>query len=216
MTSRGFHERLLRRARKANIVVAPDTADRLEAYYRLLARWSNKINLTAFSLAELNDQAVDRLLIEPLVASRFVPESPKAALTWFDLGSGGGSPAIPLKTVRPATWLTMVESKTRKVAFLREAVRSLELFDTVVEHARVEDMAERPEVHGKAHLITVRGVRIDSAFLDAIATLLTHQGQLFLFASEAPRAAATANFSVADTAKLADSPSSHLVILRRV
>ena len=71
---------------------------RLEIYYRLLSRWNTKINLTALPLEDLTDHAVDRLLIEPLAAARFVPESP---LTWFDLGSGGGSPALPLKLVRP-------------------------------------------------------------------------------------------------------------------
>jgi len=147
MTSREFDERLSRRARKANVPLTHDIVERLEEYYRLLARWNTKVNLTALQLSEFTDQAVDRLLIEPLAAARFVLDSP---LAWFDLGSGGGSPAIPLKIARPAARLTMVESKVRKTAFLREAVRMLGLRDTSVENARFEDIAVRQSSIGAA------------------------------------------------------------------
>src|SRR5258706_16203374 len=113
MTSREFRERLSRRARKASLSLSAQAVDQLEVYYRVLARWNTKVNLTALQLEELTDSAVDRLLVEPLAAARFVLDSP---LVWFDLGSGGGSPAIPLKIVRPAARLTMVESKVRKAA----------------------------------------------------------------------------------------------------
>ncbi|MCK7483655.1 MAG: hypothetical protein M0C28_46535 [Candidatus Moduliflexus flocculans] len=42
----------------------------LGAYYRLLEFWNEKVNLTAFSLKDAPDEAIDRLLIEPLVAAR--------------------------------------------------------------------------------------------------------------------------------------------------
>src|SRR5204862_8088216 len=65
MTSREFQERLSRRAKKANVSLTAPVIDRLEAYYRLLALWNTKINLTALQLEELTDSAVDRLLLEP-------------------------------------------------------------------------------------------------------------------------------------------------------
>jgi len=121
VTSREFRDRLIRRARRAKIAVAPETADVLEEYFRLLDRWNAKINLTALPLRPPTDETFDRLFVEPLAAARFLPNEPDV---WLDLGSGGGSPAIPLKAVRPKLKLTMVESKVRKAAFLREAVRT--------------------------------------------------------------------------------------------
>ena len=41
----------------------------------------------------------------------------------------------------------MVESKTRKAAFLREACRQLEIEDVVVETGRYEALLSRPELH---------------------------------------------------------------------
>ena len=69
-----------------------------------------------------DDETFDRLLIEPLIASRYLPSTDCSVI---DVGSGGGSPAIPLKLAMPGISLRMVESKTRKAAFLREAVRRL-------------------------------------------------------------------------------------------
>ena len=125
--------RIVRRGSKVNVFVADPLAESLASYYELLTRWNKKINLTSI---ENLDEAIDRLLLEPLVASRHV--SPSAG-SLMDVGSGGGSPAIPLKLALPRLRLTMVESKARKSAFLREAVRHLGLGNATVETARYEE-----------------------------------------------------------------------------
>ena len=122
MTPREFSERLAKRARKANVTLDAPAAESLGAYFRLLEFWNEKVNLTAFSLKDAPDEAIDRLLIEPLVAARHLYGShgqghgpqlgPHPRL--LDIGSGGGSPAIPLKIAIPSLHLLMVESKTRK------------------------------------------------------------------------------------------------------
>src|SRR5690606_27032724 len=94
---RDFQRTLKRRAQKAGAALAPDVASRFETYFTLLARWNARINLTALNL-ESGDAAIDRLLIEPLLASRHVKSSDAAII---DIGSGGGSPAIPLAIAAP-------------------------------------------------------------------------------------------------------------------
>jgi 16S rRNA (guanine527-N7)-methyltransferase len=219
MTSRGFRVRVLRQAKKADVQIPIPVLEQLEAYYRLLARWNDKINLTALPLRELTDPAVDRLLIEPLAAARYVPETP---ITWFDLGSGGGSPALPLKAVRPSARLTLVESKARKAAFLREAIRSLNLLDTAVETVRFEDLAQRPAIRATAQLVTVRAVKLDKAFFDTARALLAQRGLLLLFSSYESPGRAPAGFEVSQVVRLSPTtrnigalPSSQLVILNR-
>ncbi len=98
MTSREFQDRLARRARRVGVSVSPELGAKLEIYYRLLATWNTKINLTGLDLADPSPETLDRLLIEPLVAARHVPP---AAARMIDIGSGGGSPAIPLALAAP-------------------------------------------------------------------------------------------------------------------
>jgi 16S rRNA (guanine527-N7)-methyltransferase len=167
--------RLLRRAARNNIFIGEPLADGLTAYYELLARWNRKINLT--SLDNL-DEAIDRLLLEPLAAARHVPASAKRLM---DVGSGGGSPAIPFKLAVPRLKLTMVESKARKSAFLREAVRHLSLEDVQVETARLEELLAKPELHEAHDIVSLRAVRTEARVLTSVQAFLASGGVVMLF-----------------------------------
>ncbi|MCX6545147.1 MAG: class I SAM-dependent methyltransferase [Acidobacteria bacterium] len=228
MTSREFSDRLAKRARRSGVTISPPLAEALTAYYRLLEFWNQKINLTAFSLVDAPDEAIDRLLIEPLIAARVFqgPHShgqlhaqlgPHPRV--LDIGSGGGSPAIPLKLAVPAMHLLMVESKTRKSAFLREAIRHLELRDTTVETARAEDLLTRPELHEAQDVITVRAVRIEQKLLAKLQAFLRLGGRIMLFrsnvATEAPPLVVPP-LAYEATFHLVESLRSRLVVLRKV
>ena len=179
MANREFRERLNRRAKSAAISLDKPLIEGLETYYQLLTKWNAKINLTAFKLTpEGNDEAIDRLLIEPVVAARYVPEN---ARTLLDAGSGGGSPAIPLKLAARNLSLRMVEVKTRKAVFLREAVRALGLRDAEVETARFEELLPRPELHEALDLVSIRAVRIETRTLNTLQAFLRPGGKLMLF-----------------------------------
>ena len=99
----------------------------------------------------------------------------------IDIGSGGGSPAIPLKLAIPSLQLVMVESKTRKSAFLREAARQLNLADTSVETVRAEDLLTRSELHESQDLVSVRAVRVEQKLLNSIQAFLRLGGRILLF-----------------------------------
>lgn len=157
----------------------PGLIETLERYYLELGRWNQKINLTAFELtAEGTDASVDRLLIEPVVASKHIPGSAKSLL---DIGSGGGSPAIPMKLARPELKLTMVEVKVRKSVFLRQVSRTLGLTDTTVENSRFEELLARPELHEDIDVVSIRAVKVDPATLLSIQAFLKPGGTLLNF-----------------------------------
>jgi 16S rRNA (guanine527-N7)-methyltransferase len=185
----------------------------LEAYFRLLTHWNAKINLTSLPLIEPSDEAFDRLLVEPLAAATHVPDVSKV---WYDLGSGGGSPAIPLKIARPALRLTMIESKERKAAFLREAIRTVGLAETTVLNERFEEMAETPGNSGVADLVTVRAVKADPALFTTAGLLLSAQGRLLLFRPGHAASADPRGFARVSTVLLTDAPASYLSSYKRV
>jgi 16S rRNA (guanine527-N7)-methyltransferase len=212
VTSQEFRSLLSRRAANAKLTVSDDVANRLEQYFQLLARWNAKINLTAFPLDNPTEKTFDRLLIEPLIAARYVADS---ARIWLDVGSGGGSPAIPLKIAHPQAILTMVEAKGRKAAFLQEAVRTLELPGASVENARFQD-STAAQVPDSVDLVTVRAVRPDSSILAAIRHVMRPQGQVLLFHSSAGRVPSASAFMPVKTVALATSSDSMLTMLAPV
>ena len=195
--------------------IAGELSHRLEAYYRLLAAWNTKINLTGLNLGELPPDAIDRLFIEPLVAARYVPAGTTAMI---DMGSGGGSPAVPMALATAGLKLRMVESKTRKSVFLREAVRTLGLADAEVLTARFEELLSRPDLHEAHDVVTVRAVRIEMRVLMTLQAFLRPKGSLFLFRAAGgpdPVDSITPPLSWKATYPLLESLRSRLIVLEK-
>lgn len=104
--------------------VSRETLAKLEAYVALLLKWQAKINIIGPSTAEQvwDRHIADSLQLAPLV-DRFVPEGPVCLL---DMGSGAGLPGIPLAlhlAQSRSMHAHLVDSNSKKAAFLREAVR---------------------------------------------------------------------------------------------
>ncbi len=89
---------------------------RLCAYLDTLAAWSRRVNLTAAR------SAADRvlLLVAPILAAARLPEPGSL----IDVGSGNGSPGLVLALLRDDLQVTLLEPRTRRWAFLREASRA--------------------------------------------------------------------------------------------
>jgi 16S rRNA (guanine527-N7)-methyltransferase len=175
VAERDTRSRLLRRAAKANLFIPDSQADQLAAFLELLFRWNRKINLTALTSV---DEGIDRLLLEPWMASRYLPPGTGALI---DVGSGGGSPAIPMAIALPDYRLTMVEVKARKAAFLREAVRALGLPAATVEAARFEELLPRESHRGIYTALTARAVRLDRLTLSELSGFLAKEGLVLVF-----------------------------------
>src|SRR6185312_9292191 len=99
--------------------VSRETEVRLQIFVDLLLLWQRKHNLIAASTlpAVWTRHVADSLQLVPLA-----PE----AKVWVDFGSGGGFPGIPVACAmagRPGAMIHLIESNTKKAAFLREAVR---------------------------------------------------------------------------------------------
>jgi 16S rRNA (guanine527-N7)-methyltransferase len=196
----GFEPRLVERASRVGLTPTDAEVSQLSVYFDLLVRWNRRINLTALPLDGVQDTTLDRLFIEPMAAAEWFPTH---AVNWFDLGTGGGSPAVPLKILRPASSLTMVESRGRKAAFLREVIRELALPAARVVGERLETIA--PLERGTADLVSVRAVRVDGKLAAACRMVLNSRGRMLLFQSTPVGSAQLmAGFALIREAELAD------------
>lgn len=97
--------------------VSRETCERLAVYGEVLRRWQAKINLVGPStLADVwRRHFLDSAQLHPLL--------PESAGVLVDLGSGAGFPGLVL-AVLGVPEVHLVESDTRKAAFLREAARA--------------------------------------------------------------------------------------------
>jgi 16S rRNA (guanine(527)-N(7))-methyltransferase RsmG len=104
--------------------------ERLICYCQELDRWNRRINLTSLSGADL----VKRLVIEPV----WIGENLKMSGTLVDIGSGNGSPAIPLCLTQRFSAAHLVEARSRRAAFLRHVIGMLQI-GAEVHRARFDD-----------------------------------------------------------------------------
>ena len=109
-----------------------DVACALAGFLGLLSQWNTVHNLTAITDP---DEMVQRHLVESL-ALRSLLRGERIA----DVGSGGGLPGIPLAIAEPQRAFTLIESRGKRVGFLRHVQAVLGLQNVVVEHGRVEDL----------------------------------------------------------------------------
>jgi 16S rRNA (guanine527-N7)-methyltransferase len=107
--------------------------DRFDAYLSLIVRWNARTSLTAIRDEE---DILSRHFVESIVCAVAIPRDVR---TLLDFGSGAGLPGIPIALCRPEISVTLAESQNKKAAFLREAVRTLEL-KTRVHGERAENL----------------------------------------------------------------------------
>jgi 16S rRNA (guanine527-N7)-methyltransferase len=103
---------------------------KLLAYATLLYKWNKTYSLTA--LRE-QDKAVSHHLLDSLAILPHV-----RAGNLLDVGSGGGMPGIPLAIARPDMAVTLLDSNSKKAAFLQQAAIELGLSNISVHCGRVE------------------------------------------------------------------------------
>ncbi|MCP3678147.1 MAG: 16S rRNA (guanine(527)-N(7))-methyltransferase RsmG, partial [Deltaproteobacteria bacterium] len=119
-------------ARQLGIDFGGRESDLFFTYLKELTEWSRKMNLTAIR----DDRGiVTRHFLDSLAVHRFLG----GALSLFDIGSGAGFPGIPLKIVRPSLDVVLLDGVGKKVAFMRNVVRSLGLKGIKAVHGRAED-----------------------------------------------------------------------------
>lgn len=119
--------------RALDIALPATVQAQLLAYAAFLEKWNRTYSLTALRDPAL---AVSHHLLDSLAILPYVD-----AASLLDVGSGGGQPGIPLAIARPELAVTLVDSNSKKTAFLQQAAIELGLKNVQVVTARVETFA---------------------------------------------------------------------------
>ena len=116
--------------RTLGIELPPAAQEKLLAYAALLYKWNKTYSLTAM---REQDKAVSHHLLDSLAILPFVPPG-----NLLDVGSGGGMPGIPLAIACPDLHVTLLDSNSKKTAFLKQAAIELGVSNISVHCGRVE------------------------------------------------------------------------------
>lgn len=157
----------------ALVDVSRETSQRLDRLVELLLLWQQKQNLIARS-------TVPHLWTRHIADSlQLLALAPNARI-WVDLGSGAGFPGLVIACAlaeSPGAAVHLVESNSKKAAFLREAVRVTGAPATV-HGERIENFLTK--FRGPADAVTARALAPLKLLLDHSVSLLT-SGAIGLF-----------------------------------
>lgn len=121
---------------KYHIALSQEQESKFELYFNHLVETNKFLNLTA--ITEEKDVVVKHFL-DSVLPKDFFPEG----VTVIDVGSGAGFPALPLKIVRDDLQICMLDSLNKRINFLNETIKMLDLKDVEAIHSRAEDYAKQ-------------------------------------------------------------------------
>ena len=143
MTEQEFIEEI----KKLGITPTKDKLQKLEKFYQLLIEWNKKINLTRITNKE---EVYLKHFYDSLTIVKEVDLT--KVNTLCDVGTGAGFPGIVLKIFYPNLKITLIDSLLKRVKYLNEIIKELDLKDIVAIHTRGEDY------HETFDIVTARAV----------------------------------------------------------
>ena len=137
----------------------PDQISRLGSYLDVLLKWKNRVNL-------ISEPSPERLLRLHFLESFWLAEhflGNRSVLT--DLGSGAGFPGLAAKIYRPQLTVSLVEKNAKKVLFLEQVARRLELQKvSIVSHSW-----EQYEGWQTGGIASIRALKVSPDLLERLA-----------------------------------------------
>ena len=105
-----------------------------QQYSSLLISWNEKFNLTAITDEK---QIIEKHFLDSLFLAKYINLDNKKVL---DIGTGAGFPGIPLAIIFPNASFYLSDSNGKKITFLKEVVKQLNLNNVTIIQSRIEEM----------------------------------------------------------------------------
>jgi len=178
-----------------------------------LEEWLRGLVLTP-GLTALTDleEARSVLLCEALAGRELVERGPLV-----DVGSGGGSPGIPLAAVLPEVQVVLLESNGRKCDFLREHTAAFANVSVVCARAEEHGRSAGRDAYGTA---VARALAPPAVALEWCLPLVAVGGRAVLYTGEPgaglERVAARLGGRIPRVQPVAGSERRHLVVVEKV
>lgn len=139
-------------SQKFNIQLTDDNIEKFILYEQLIVEWNKKFNLTTILETE---QIFIKHFFDSLLVLPYIKKDTKNII---DIGTGAGFPGIPLKILMPDVNFTLLDSTTKKISFLEEVVKTLNLKNITLISDRAEVLANNKTYREKFCVCVSRAV----------------------------------------------------------
>ena len=144
--------------------------EQFEKYKNLLLEWNEKINLTAIT-------EEDDIILKHFIDSMTILKNIDENSSIVDVGTGAGFPGIPIKIANPSINVTLVDSLNKRLIFLEEVIRQLDLKNIKTVHSRAEEFGQNKNYREKFDVATSRAVANLSVLVEYLLPLVKVGGK---------------------------------------
>ena len=130
-------EEFLKEVELLGIDLDKEKLEKLDKFYELLISWNEKINLTTITKKE---DVYLKHFYDSLTLIKSIDLTKN--LNVLDVGTGAGFPGIVLKIVFPNLKITLLDSLNKRINYLNEIIKELDLKDIETKWIRIEDYAK--------------------------------------------------------------------------
>ena len=156
--------------KKIDIDINEEQINKFYDYMNLLIEWNKKINLTA--ITDYNE-----IILKHFVDSLTINKCIKENNYVVDVGTGAGFPGIPLKIIRDDIKIVLVDSLNKRINFLNEVIKELNLKNIETVHARAEEFGRNKKYRQKFDIATSRAVANLSTLSEYMIPLVKINGR---------------------------------------
>jgi 16S rRNA (guanine527-N7)-methyltransferase len=135
------------------LTLSKEQLDQFISYYHILIEKNKVMNLTAITDFE---EVIEKHFLDSLLIVKAADLTKAGKM--IDVGTGAGFPGIPLKIVFPDLSVTLADSLNKRILFLEECIRELNLKKIDAVHGRAEDLGKNPAYREKFDLAVSRAV----------------------------------------------------------
>lgn len=130
-----FSNDLIQECANLNICISEIESRKFYNYMNLLIDWNKKMNLTA--IVDPKD-IILKHFVDSLTIMNYIDKKSRVA----DIGSGAGFPGLPIAIVKKEAEFTLLDSLNKRINFLNEVIKNIELTNVNTVHSRAEDFGK--------------------------------------------------------------------------
>lgn len=171
MEKKRFEEEMSKKSKILGVRFSVEQIEQFYKYMNLLIEWNEKMNLTAITEPK---EIILKHFIDSITILKYIDDNSKLV----DVGTGAGFPGVPLSIMNPTLKITLVDSLNKRLIFLQEVVKELNLKNIEIVHARAEEFGQNKNYREKFDIATSRAVANLATLSEYLVSLVKIGGKI--------------------------------------